>query len=164
MASAMSRSVSSSVRSRGCRSPRARIDGVGELGAHLLFAAGVPERFAGLEVRVDVGEPVEDEAFAHRSHDGVMTVDRRGAAGDESDAALPCERLAAVGADVSGPGAVEDLAQRGEDARAGVSVHREDGAEVFADDDPAAPIERSSPPLASASRPSSGCLRAGRLR
>ena len=60
-----------------------------QLGAHRAFVAGVPERLAGLHVGVDVGEPVDREAFAHCAHDGVVPVDREGAAANEPDAAGP---------------------------------------------------------------------------
>ncbi len=87
----------------------------------------------------DFGEPVEDEPFAHCAHDCVVAVDRRGAAGDQADLARPCEGSPAVCADVAGPGAVVDFAERGEHGGSRVSVHAEDGAEIFGDDDSEVP-------------------------
>ena len=140
MASAISWSVSASVRARGvARRAEDTSGGVAEFGAHRAFPSGVPERLAGLHVGVDFGQPVEREAFAHRAHDGVMTVDGGRAAADEPDAPRPTECAASVGADVSRPGSVVDLAQRGEYRRAGVPVHGENASEVFTDDDPAVP-------------------------
>ena len=107
-----------------------------ELGPHLLLVPGVLERPSRLLFPVDVGKAEKHEPLAHRAHDGVVAVDRRGAAGDEADLALPMERLAPAGANLARPAAVVDLAERGERLGACVPVHREDAAEVFADDDP----------------------------
>ena len=49
-----------------------------------------------LLVFAGVGDAVEDEPFAHRPHDRVMSVDRGRASGDEADLAGPGECAAAV--------------------------------------------------------------------
>ena len=92
-------------------------DGVGELLPHPALAAVVGEARASLLGGVVDGDPVDQEPFAELRHHGVVLVEHGGGAGEQADAAFPVQAAAAVDADQPRPGAVEQLAQRGEHAR-----------------------------------------------
>ena len=66
--------------------------------------------------------------------------------------ALPCERLAAFGADLAVPPAVVDLAERGENLAAGRAVHLQDRGEVLDDQDALVADAVSRPPCACSAR------------
>ena len=65
---------------------------------------------------VDV-DAVDQEAFAELRHHGVVLVEDAGRAGEQAEPAFPVQPAAAVDADQPRPGAVVELAQRGENAR-----------------------------------------------
>jgi hypothetical protein len=95
-----------------------------QLRAHLLGSiADMLERAAELCLSLRWCQPGEQEAITHRADDGVVRVDHAGGGGDQPDFALPMQGATTVAAQVPGPAAVINLAQRSQRLGLGLRMH-----------------------------------------
>ena len=144
------RSISSSLMARASALPAGEQsrDRLGEFLAHLL-GAGADVFHARAELAAtDRRQARQQEAVAHAADDRIVRVDHAGGREQQPDLALPGERAAAIAAEMPGPGAVVDFAQRGQHlGPVSVCIDRIE-PKSFSTMMPKSPICRSSPPCA----------------